>query len=388
MVADLETLTVQIEKLVYGGDGLARAEGRVVLTPFVLPDEVVRIEAVPQKRDLLCGRVLEIIAPSPERIAPPCPYFGHCGGCQYQHAPYEYQLKQKSAILREVLRRTGKIDFEDEIEVIAGEPWGYRNRVQLHIEDGKIGYFEHGSHRLCAIDRCPIASPKLNEAIAKIQAQLPKLGRFAVTLELFTNETDLQVNVLDRVPPQARAFFDTLGVSGAIEYEGFRVSKGSFFQVNRLLVGALVDAATGDASGDHALDLYAGVGLFSVALAKHFRRVTAVEASRSGFRDLEHNAPANVQAVRQSAEEFLAATRAAPDLILADPPRAGLGKQVVDELVRLRATRVHIVSCDPATLARDLAMLLKGGYRVRKLALVDLFPQTFHMEAVVHLEAA
>src|SRR6202167_4376973 len=191
-----ETLT--IEKLVYGGNGLSRLDGKVVLTPFVLPDEVVRVEIERAKNDLWRGRLIEVLQPSPSRVTPGCPYFQRCGGCQYQHIDYPFQLEQKREILREALQRVGKIEFAGEIGVISGEPWHYRNRVQLHIEGGAVGYFAQGSRDLCAIDHCPIASPKLNETIGKIDA--PQAN---TALELFTNETDLQVNVLDRIPRQA-----------------------------------------------------------------------------------------------------------------------------------------------------------------------------------------
>src|SRR5580658_7342818 len=207
-----ETLT--IEKLVYGGEGLARQEGKVVLIPFVLPGERVRAETERSKNDLWRGRVIEILEPSPSRIAPSCPYFERCGGCQYQHMDYAVQLEQKRAILREVLQRVGKIEFAGEIGVISGEPWQYRNRVQLHVEDGKVGYFAQGSRELVAIDHCPIASPKLNETIAKIDT------RPATTaIELFSNETDVQVNVIDRVPRPVLTSLASLGVSTPIDYD-------------------------------------------------------------------------------------------------------------------------------------------------------------------------
>src|SRR5271169_5018946 len=226
---------VTIEKLVYGGDGLARLEGRVVFTPFVLPGETVRAGIERVKSDLWRGKLLEVVEPASGRVAPECPYFGRCGGCQYQHASYQLQLEQKVAILREVLRRVGKIEFTHDIETIAGEPWGYRNRIQLHILDGAVGYFEPGSHSLCAIDHCPISSPKLNEAIAHLHRELPKVRPFKAGLELFTNETEVQVNVLDKVPPSVRSVFNTIGVRDALHYRDFRVSRNSFFQVNRFL---------------------------------------------------------------------------------------------------------------------------------------------------------
>jgi 23S rRNA (uracil1939-C5)-methyltransferase len=377
-----ETLT--IEKLVYGGDGLARLDGKVIFTPYVLPGETVQADIDRVKNDLWRGRLVAVASPSTDRVTPECPYFQHCGGCNYQHAGYAFQVDQKRAILREVLRRVGKIEFDGEIETVAGEPWQYRNRAQLHIENGVIGYFEHGSHTLCAIDHCPIVSPVLNDTIAKLVAELPRFRWFTGTVELFTNETDVQVNVLDRVPPLIRPLFESLGTSGAIEYDGFRVGRNSFFQVNRFLIDRLVDCTVGHATGDSALDLYAGAGLFSARLAKHFKQVTAVESSRGAFYDLEHNVPA-IAVENRTAEEYLAALERRPDLILVDPPRAGLGKQVVRELIRIRAPQLTIISCDPATLARDLQGLLASGYRVEKMTLIDLFPQTFHLEAIVHL---
>ncbi len=366
---------------------MARVDGRVVLTAFVLPGEVAQVEVKRVKNDLFRGRLTQLISPSPDRIAPPCPYFMRCGGCHYQHVTYAAQVDQKRSMLREVLRRVGKIEFEGEIRAISGEPWAYRNRVQLHIDRGQAGYFEHGSHDLCPIERCPIASPSLNDAIAKLTGHLTPL---TTTVELFTNETEIQVNVLDRVPAAAWRQFQTIGTVEPIEYAGFRVSRKSFFQVNRFLIDDLVNCAVRNAAGDWAIDLYAGVGLFSVRLAERFQRVTAIESHHSAFRDLEHNVARRALAVtaeNKTTEEYLALLEQKPELIFADPPRTGLGKDVVRELGRIRAPRVTIVSCDPATLARDLHGLLAAGYRIDEITLVDLFPQTFHIETVVHLSS-
>jgi 23S rRNA (uracil1939-C5)-methyltransferase len=376
--------TLTIEKLVYGGDGLARLDGKVVLVPYVLPGEVVRAEIDRLKNDLFRGKVLELITPSPSRVTAACPYFLRCGGCQYQHIDYSVQVEQKRAILREVLQRVGKIEVVDEIDVVAGEPWQYRNRIQVHIDRGQVGYFEHGSHKLCPIDHCPIASPALNNAIPKLNAQV------TATVELFTNETEVQVNVLDRVPRSVLTALQSIGVSGPIEYAGFQVSRNSFFQVNRFLIDRLLEVALTDSEGDLALDLYAGVGLFAVSLGQRFKNVIAVESSRSAFSDLEHNIRSRslqIKAENNTTEDYLAAYEGHPDLILADPPRSGLGKHVVKELLRIRAPQLTIISCDPATLARDLQGLLANAYRIDKITLVDLFPQTFHIEAVVHLRS-
>jgi 23S rRNA (uracil1939-C5)-methyltransferase len=209
-------------------------------------------------------------------------------------------------------------------------------------------------------------------------------------VELFTNETEVQINVLDRVPRAALDALASLGVTTPIDYNDFRVSRNSFFQVNRLLIDSLVECAIGNAYGKSALDLYAGVGLFSVKLAESFGTVTAVESSGSGYRDLQYNTAQRqlaVKAENRNVEDFLAAYEDKPDFILADPPRSGLGKHVVKDLARIRAPRLHIVSCDPATFARDLQGLIGEGYRLDKLTLVDLFPQTFHLETVAELSA-
>ena len=374
--------SLQIEKLVYGGEGLARLEGRVVLTPYVLPGETVRVAIEQVKKDLLRGRLLELVTPSSARVTAPCPYFQRCGGCQYQHAEYAAQVENKIAILREVLQRLGKIEFAGEVGAVTGEPWGYRNRIQLHLDRGAVGYFEHGSRRLCAVEQCPVASPMLNQAIAKLVEAKP---RFSGGVELFTNESDVQFHVLDRAPRELFAALAEIGTSGPIEYAGFRVSRNSFFQVNRFLVDGLVAAAVAGEAGAWAIDLYAGTGLFARRLAERFERVVAVESGLSALQDLEHNLGGNAEAVNANAQEYLAALEGTPDFVLADPPRAGLGAAMVKELARIAAPVLTVVSCDPATLARDLRGLLAAGYRIDKLTLVDLFPQTYHLETVARL---
>jgi len=390
---------VRVEKLVYGGDGLARLDGRVVFAPFVLPGERIRATARTEKPGLVQARTLEVLEASPERVAAGCAVFGRCGGCHYQHAPYEYQVEAKRAILVEELRRLGKIEPPAQIAMMTGAPWGYRNRAQLHVEGRNIGYREPRSHSLCAIDACPTSSPKINEAIVALNqmAQDTRWPLFIETIEVFSDEERTQINILDTKRPVARRFFEWCGeripglVEGALDYRGrFRVSSNSFFQVNRFLADQLVEAALDGAEGETALDLYAGVGLFSLALARRFRRVNAVEAGGGAVRDLRFNAEraalTGVKAQQTTAEAALEKLQRAPDFVLADPPRAGLGKAMVQRLAELKPRRLAIVACDPATLARDLAALTASGYRITAMTLVDLFPQTFHLETVVRLE--
>jgi 23S rRNA (uracil1939-C5)-methyltransferase len=391
---------VTVEKLVYGGDGLGRLDGRVVFAPFVLPGERIRAQAEKEKPGMVRARMLEVLQAAPDRVAAPCPVYGRCGGCHYQHAPYEFQLAAKKAILAEELRRLGKMEPPAEIAVVSAAPFGYRNRVQLHVEESRIGYREGRSHKLCPVAQCPVGSPKVEQAIAALNqmARDTRWPRFMKSIEVFTDETQVQLNVLETERPVARRFFDWCGekipgmVEGALDYEGrFRVSSNSFFQVNRFLIDGLVEAALTGAEGDTALDLYAGVGLLSMPLAKKFRDVTAVESGAGAVRDLQFNAEraglANLRALPKTAEEYLATLETAPDLVVLDPPRTGLGKTVVKRLGELKPRQVTIVACDPATLARDLAGLVASGYRVEAMTLVDLFPQTYHLETVVRLKA-
>jgi 23S rRNA (uracil1939-C5)-methyltransferase len=266
----------------------------------------------------------------------------------------------------------------------------------VHIAGGRLGYLAWGSHELVPLEGdCPIASPRINEALAAMRGRLgdARFPRFVRSLELFTNETDLQVNVLESDRPLSRTFFEWCGSTVALDYAtelgNFRVSPRSFFQVNRFLVEKLVETALEGSEGETALDLYAGVGLFAIPMARRFGEVTAVEAGGSAARDLEFNAARADVALRTEqarVEDFLGGLTEAPQFVLADPPRAGLGKQVVAHLNRLAPPRITIVSCDPATLARDLAGL--SGYAIERMTLVDLFPQTYHLETVVQLHAA
>jgi 23S rRNA (uracil1939-C5)-methyltransferase len=367
----------------------------------VLPGERIRAQAVQEKPRLVRARAIEVLEPAAERVTAPCSYFARCGGCHYQHAGYAFQLAAKRAILIEELRRLGKIEPPEEIRMVAGEPWGYRNRAQLHIEKGRIGYWEPRSHKLCGVERCPIGSPKVNEVIGMLNAMLhdPRWPRFIRSLEIFTDEQQVQLNVLETERPVARRFFDWCAetvpglVTGVLDYDRrFRVSGTSFFQVNRFLLHQLVETAVAGATGETALDLYAGVGLFSLELGREFREVVAVESGSAAVRDLQVNAEraglANVKAEQHTVEEYLCSLEHTPDFVLADPPRAGLGKAVVRRLIELQPPEITIVACDPATLARDLAALLAAGYRVEDLTLVDLFPQTFHLETVVRLRAS
>jgi 23S rRNA (uracil1939-C5)-methyltransferase len=436
---------LNIEKLVYGGDGLARlpaderGRGKAVFLPYVIPGERVDATVIESRSGFARARLNQILAASPDRVAPQCPYFGRCGGCQYQHIAYEAQLRFKADILRETLRRTAKMELDQEIYLHPSRPWGYRNRTRVRVEHHPafaLGYFVANSHKLLPVESCPISSPLINRCISALW-ELGRSGQIPTSvygMQFFANHDDskmlVETYVLPQTPaddfkPFAAALTEGLtAVVGVIVFatsvaedetrqlaplrsvhnedftaigscqiayhavgHDYQVSGGSFFQTNRFLVDELVHVATDGAKGSSALDLYAGVGLFTLPLAGNFREVTAVEASPHAVTDLRHNAPSNVKVIRTTAEAFLQQTVASlkPEFILLDPPRAGLGEKATKALCRRSASHVTYVSCDPATLSRDLRRLLESGFTVEQSHLFDLFPQTAHMETVLHL---
>ncbi len=426
---DIEKL-VQIEKPIYGGAFLARVAGKSVFVPLALPGEEARVRIVEEKKNYASGEAEEIVRAAAERIAPACPYFGFCGGCQYQHASYEAQLRFKHAILRETLERAG-VRAPQKIAVLAGEPWAYRNRIRLAFDAaGDAGYRGRRSHAVVPIAQCPIAAPLLVRA-ARAAAEVAR--RFApvfqpTEISLFCDgdESALLVSILaasaakGRWDDFARALIQQVPEVKGIELlaggrasqsprtvsqwgetslsyraAGFahRVDHGAFFQVNRWLVDSLAERVSSSREGALAWDLFAGVGLFARRLATSFARVIAVESAPAAIAALAHNlSGTNAVAVQASALEFLSrADRSerpdliVPNLIIVDPPRAGLGAETATLLARAGAAAIVYVSCDPATLARDLRALIAAGYMIEGLTLADLFPQTFHIETIAEL---
>ena len=434
----------QIEKLVYGGDGLARlpadamGRGKAVFVPFTLPDEWVEAKVVESRSGFVRARLERVVVASLERVDPVCEYFGRCGGCHYQHIDYAAQLRLKADVLRETLRRTAKVELEHEIRMHGSEPWGYRNRTRMRIQHEPkfgLGYHRYNSHELFTVQHCPISSPLINRAIASMwsigsEGSVPNVVN---GVQFFANHDDTSLLVEIYVHPRSSVkdckgiapklrtllpaiegvvvFADSLedqprqrnppAVERSEVYDEFGsnrlmydvaghrycVSGGSFFQTNRFLIDELVHIVTGGRMGRTALDLYAGVGLFTLSLATSFENVIAVEASPHSFSDLRVNIPANVRPIQTTAEKFLAehVPKSGVELVVVDPPRVGLGEKTAQALGRIPVSRVIYVSCDPATLSRDLRALLECGFRVEQIHLIDLFPQTYHIETVLQL---
>jgi 23S rRNA (uracil1939-C5)-methyltransferase len=379
-------LQLTIEKLVYGGDGLARlpaderGPGKAIFVPFVLEGERIEASLLEQKRGFARGRAEAILQPSAHRIEPRCPYFGRCGGCQYQHTSYEHQLAIKAAILQETLRRIAKLELQTKVTIHPSLPWNYRNRTRLRVRstpEFALGYYKFNSHELIPVEECPVSSPLINRAIAAFW----QMGRERAVpdgiheIEFFANADDTQLlieafcepgtpdTVMKEWADAARRTLSEIrgivvfemgssdatrpaepkqiAVSGAGEIyyrtdaTSYRVSAGAFFQVNRHLINELVNIVTDADPGKTALDLYAGVGLFSRVLSQRFPQVIAVESSQTSHADLLHNSPSNVKAVRATAADFFRSgkDKLRPDLVVVDPPRSGLGETVVQSLV-------------------------------------------------------
>jgi 23S rRNA (uracil1939-C5)-methyltransferase len=416
---------VTIEKAIYGGAFLTRIERKATFVPFSLPGEQARIRIVEDKRGYAIAEAEQIVTIAPERVAPRCSHFGVCGGCHYQHANYQTQLNFKQAILRETLERGG-VQPPDEIEALSANPWAYRNRIRLAFDaNGNPGYRALRSHSVIPIRECPIAAPLLIEA-ARVFAEVvrqsaPALRPTEVSLFCNADETALLANVFtasprnvrfeelakavrERIPalqgaelvaegsaserPSTVAQWGTTSISYRAAGFDYRVDHGAFFQVNRWLVDALVDRVIAGQAGSLAWDLFAGVGLFTRRLTSTFTRVVAVESAPSAIKALQENLISTAATAVQAATlDFLRRPRKGdrPDLIVVDPPRTGLGPEITALLAQIAAPALVYVSCDPATLARDLSALIAGGYQIQSITLADLFPQTFHLETVVHL---
>lgn len=455
-------MKLRIEKAIYGGAGLGRADGKAIFVAGALPGELVEAAINRDKGTYAEAALTSVLEPSRERIEAACPYYDTCGGCQYQHATYAAQLSIKQSILLESLARAGINDVPPALRHTA-EPWGYRNRIRLHVHPvtHQLCYRESNSHRLVQVDTCPIAAPALQQALASLQtiSAAQSLGTWCDSLELFINHDGSQLllhliqsacqtaakpkanaqlehlcaTATEQIPALigAALFSAAITVPGrergrrgtpsqnqrskqsgpeteagapiatwgqpwltyAVGASSYRVSAGAFFQGNRFLVETLRSIASSDLEGVSAWDLYAGVGLFALALQQQGMQITAIEGAPISGTDLAHNLAEDTsrpaaKAIRTSTLSFLQrarGTQPVPEHIVLDPPRAGLGLEAAALLASVQSQNITYVSCDPATLARDLRVLVDAGYTITQLHLVDMFPQTFHLETVVKL---
>lgn len=386
-----DLLEVEVKKIVPRGLGLAFAPELTIFVALAVAGDTVVARLTEIKGKTAFAEIEKVVTPSLHRITPPCPYVGRCGGCDFQQMTYAAQLEAKVGIIRDNLHRIGKIEYESEIAVVPSpQEFGYRLRAQWHIDANKreIGYYERDSRNLVAIEHCPILLPGLDDALQHVRAQIdwtnfwPDKGAIdaacgdAGALSLYSPELDLGDREI------------TLSAAG----ERYTFAAHAFFQGNKFLIDTLVATAVGDAAGAYALDLYSGVGLFTLPLARRFEKVIAVEdyqpSVEFAVKNIGNAGLSNVELVSMPVGIFLNEySRGKIDFALLDPPRSGTEKKTVLDLIKLRPRIVSYVSCDPSVLARDLRRFLDGGYEIESITAIDLFPQTHHVETVVRMKA-
>ena len=384
-----DKLKVKIEKIVPKGFGLAFAPGLTVFVALAAPGDVVEVELRQLKKNTGFAEIVEVIEPSPVRTVPPCPYFGACGGCDFQQMTYRAQLDSKAHIILDCLQRIGKIDYQGEIPVIASPlEFDYRLRAQWHCDTGNrhIGYFRRESHDVIDVGRCPIATPTLNRALQHLRETIDWETIWSDRIEVEAAHGDSG----DISWYSKDVDSETQKISIHARGETYLFSAQTFFQGNQYLVEKLIELAVGGFSGDFALDLFCGVGLFSLALARRFKNVIGVESSGPSIDFAEENAGNasldNIEFRRQGVEAFVKEfTGPMPDLVVFDPPRAGTSKETVLRTLAMKPGWISYVSCEPSVLARDLMWITERGYQIESITGVDLFPQTHHVETIVRL---
>jgi 23S rRNA (uracil1939-C5)-methyltransferase len=402
-------LDVEIERILPGGVGLAHAAGKTIFVALAAPGDCLRVTIDRQQGNVSFASIEEILKPSPVRVEPPCPYFGRCGGCDFQQMTYEAQLEAKAEMIRDCLHRIARLETPPEIVVQASpKEWRYRARAtwQVDRDEERIGYYERASRRVCDVADCAVLVPDLQGTLEQVRAT--PIGAFPAGLkhiEVVAGANSLtqgssyqshsSVNVNESAPVSLApefAQFHTSEVSLKVGDEAYCYNAEAFFQINQDLIAPLIASAVSNAGGDYALDLYSGVGLFTLPLARSFRRVIGVEAnhvaSRFARRNLQQAQLTSARVVTVSVADWLRANsaRLGPiDFILLDPPRAGAESTVIRSMLDLRPAHISYVSCDPATLARDLKKLFAGGYAVDSIEAFDMFPQTHHVETVARL---
>ena len=402
-------MTVKIERIVPDGYGIGFADGLTVFVPLTAAGDLVKAKIDRQKGTIAFASVIEILEPSADRIVPSCPYFGRCGGCDFQQMNYEAQLAAKVEIVKDALRRIGKIEWPGKINIIRSPAeWNYRTRAQWKRDGDKLGYFERNSHRVIDIEVCPILAMPLQTQLEQERKNFKKTNFAEVQAVAGNNQISRRVGRRDAtnfdenfyaanqeaVQPERKASIESENADevsltiGGFEY---RFSAATFFQVNHSILPQFIETAIADAKGTLALDLYCGVGLFSLPLAKRFDQVIGIEGNTASIEFAQKNAAnAGLQNatfesavvgewLRQNVEKKV-------DFVLLDPPRTGAERETIESLITMKPKQIVYASCNPATLGRDLRLLLENGdYQIEHITAFDFFPQTHHVETIVRL---
>ncbi|RMG70083.1 MAG: class I SAM-dependent RNA methyltransferase [Nitrospirae bacterium] len=384
----------------YGGYSLAKGDGTVFVRGAI-PGEVVQAEIVEKKRDYSIADAVEILQRSEDRTSPECPVFGLCGGCHYQYISYPRQVRIKEEILLDCLKRIGKLDLQLDAPLL-GNPWYYRRRAQFKVSpQGRIGFYKPLSHQVVEFERCLLLQSEINDLIGQVRSMgIPQGVREIHVISGDTLAVDVRGRAVDRA--FLRELLQIRNVSGVylngtvVEGEQrvclmlrdifYFVSCGSFFQSNWTLNNRLVQMVCDvveNLSPERVLDLYAGGGNFSLAVSGLVKEVVAAEENPSSFEDalfnIRYNEIENVKFKNRKVESLLVKKRV--DMVIADPPRTGMTKEALKKTIELLPEWIIYISCNPSTLARDLNRL-SSHYQVESVRLVDMFPQTYHIEAV------
>jgi 23S rRNA (uracil1939-C5)-methyltransferase len=384
-----ERVTLTLTDMAYEGHAIGRIDEQVVFVEYGIPGEEVVAEIYRRNAGFSTGRVVEVITPSPDRVEAPCRYYGLCGGCHWQHISYERQLELKRHVVREQLRRIGKFETQPVNETVAAsDPWGYRNHLRLSAgRHGDIGFMRRGSHRFLPIETCLIADSRINEMIALLQGQGAGLHQVELRAGVNTGDFMLQPDMTARVPtvPPAQKTYRE-----ALLGREFQISAPSFFQSNTAQaerLAELVREKLDPQPEELLLDAYAGVGVFAALFAPDVREVIGIEESPAAVADAEVNLRdlPNVRNLKGKVEDVLPELEEQPDAVILDPSRLGCHPDVIAAILKLRPRKLVYVSCDPSTLARDLRLLVDGGFELLDVTPLDMFPQTYHIECVANL---
>lgn len=397
---------IVLTALSYGGDAIGRYNGRAVFVPFGLPGETVRVRIVDDRKNYARAELVQVVKPAPNRITPRCQHFGTCGGCHYQQLSYPDQLSLKASILRDQLTRIGKIQGPP-VQPVEASPleWNYRNNIQFHLDPGGVlGFISASSpDEMIAIQECflpedsiaafwPTLEFESDSPIERVSLRTGVNEDLLLLLEspeveLPEMEIEADISIVHMTENHAVVVAGDGHLVIRVLDRLFKVSAGSFFQVNTIMAAKMVEHLLANlpiTSSTTLLDVYCGVGLFSAFFAGKVGRLVGIESAASACEDFAVNLDEfeNVELYEGLAQDVLPALRIKPDVVILDPPRAGLDRAVLDALLSLRPAALAYVSCDPATLARDAARLLAGGYRLKQVTPFDLFPQTYHIESI------
>jgi len=435
-MAHKKTAELKIEKMNLGAQGIGYINGKVCFVDYTIPGEQIIAEIVIEKNDYTVAECIKVLQPSPYRVEPECPVFKICGGCHLQHIDYKYQVQLRKEILIDTLRHIGKIEYNN-IEIIADNPWYYRNRAQLPVQKNselKIGYFKKRTHEVVNHNICYINQNEINQTLVVIRNRIEKTGikiynelnhkgnlrhiilrRGVNTGQLFIifvtreepipnalyndliNEVPGLVGISQNINPQKTNRIlgkKNITLAGADFYEEiidnklFRIGPTSFFQINTRVFEKIIEKIKAEIAGSLIIDLYAGVGVIGICLSPFCEKLIAIEeipeAVKDGIKNAQQNRIENIEFISGKVEEEIIKIKDG-DIVILDPPRKGVEKEIIERLSKMKIKKIIYLSCNPATLARDARLLMQKNYRIEKIFLFDVFPQTYHIESLTIL---